>query len=112
MPLTSKQRAALRKEAGQLDAVFQVGKGGIEPPLVQATNDCLAKRELVKLRVLETSPVTARAAADELAAATRSEVVQVIGRVLVLFRQKKKESAYTEVLKRAGPGKPAKPARA
>ena len=43
--LTSKQRAALRKEAGQLSPVFQVGKGGIDHSLVKATGDCLAARE-------------------------------------------------------------------
>lgn len=99
--LTSKQRALLRKEGAALTPVFQVGKGGIEETLVKATADCLAARELVKLRVLETSPHTAREAAEELAGATGSEVVQVIGRVLVLYRQKPKakESQYAKLLK-------------
>ncbi|MDL2294483.1 YhbY family RNA-binding protein [Ruminococcaceae bacterium OttesenSCG-928-D13] len=48
----------------------------------------------MKLRLLETSPVDARAAADELSKATGAEVVQVIGRVVVLFLKKKKESAF------------------
>ena len=98
--LTSKNRAALRKEASGLSPVFQIGKGGIEASVVQATADCLAARELIKLRVLETSPVEAREAANHLALATGSEVVQVIGRVFVLFRRKKKESAFDEVLKK------------
>ncbi len=98
--LTSKQRARLRKEAGGLTPVFQVGKGGLDEPLVKATADCLAARELVKLRVLETSPQTAREAADRLADATGAQVVQVIGRVLVLFLQKPKESQYAEMLKK------------
>lgn len=98
--LTSKQRAALRKEANGLTPVFQVGKGGIDEPLRKAAADCLAARELVKLRVLETSPLEAREAAEELAAATGAEVVQVIGRVLVLFLRKPKESQYAELLKR------------
>lgn len=98
--LTSKQRAALRKEANGLTPVFQVGKGGIDEPLRKATADCLAARELVKLRVLETSPADARETAEELAEATNAEVVQVIGRVLVLFRRKPKESQYADLLKR------------
>lgn len=97
--LTSKQRAALRKEAAALTPVFQVGKGGIENNVVKATTDALKARELVKLRVLETSPLTAREAAEELAGATDSQVVQVIGRVLVLFLQKPKESQYAALLK-------------
>lgn len=97
--LNSKQRAALRRAANGLDPVFQIGKGGVDAPLCQATADCLAKRELVKLRLLETAPVTPRDAAEELAAATGAQVVQVIGRVMVLFLQKKKESAFDEVLR-------------
>ncbi|MDL2327738.1 YhbY family RNA-binding protein [Ruminococcaceae bacterium OttesenSCG-928-A11] len=92
--LTSKTRAALRKEANGLQALFQVGKGGVDAQLTQGVAECLAKRELVKLRLLETSPVDARTAAEELAGATGAEVVQVIGRVVVLFLKKKKESAF------------------
>ena len=96
--LTSKQRAALRKEANGLDPVFQVGKGEIDPALIKAAADCLAARELVKLRVLETSAYTAREAADRLAEATGAEVVQVIGSRFVLFLQKKKESRFSGLL--------------
>lgn len=97
--LTSKQRAVLRSAANGLTPVFQVGKGGIEEKLVEATKDCLAARELVKLKVLETCPYTAREAAEELAEATGAQVVQVIGGTLVLFLQKKKDSAYAKALK-------------
>ena len=97
--LTSKQRASLRKAAGQMTPVFQVGKGGVDAQLIDATKKCLAARELVKMRALETSPLTAREAADTLAGAAGADVVQVIGRVFVLFLQKKKESAYAELLK-------------
>lgn len=100
MTLTSKQRAALRGAANGLDPVFQIGKGGIEPQLVKAVDDCLAKRELVKLRLLETAPEDPKEASAQLAAACKAQVVQVIGRVVVLFRRKKKESAFDEVLKR------------
>ena len=96
--LTSKQRAALRKAANPISPVFQIGKGGIDKTLIKATADCLAARELIKLRLLETSPETAREAADALAAATGADVVQVIGGTVVLFLKKKKDSAYSEVL--------------
>lgn len=99
--LTSKQRAALRKEANGLTPVFQVGKDGVEDALVQATKDCLAKRELIKLRTLETSPETSREAADALAQSTGAEVVQVIGGTMVLFLKKKKDSSFDAVLKAA-----------
>ena len=53
--LNSKQRAWLRSQANSLDPVFQVGKGEIDDSVVKATADCLAARELIKMKVLETS---------------------------------------------------------
>lgn len=97
--LTSKQRAALRKAANGLDPVFQVGKGEIDETLVKSTADCLAARELIKMKVLDTSPYNAKEAAALLAGATGAEVVQVIGSKFVLFLKKKKESAFAELLK-------------
>ena len=98
--LTSKQRAALRGMANRLQPVFQIGKGGVDKELITATDKCLAARELIKLRGLETSPHTAREAADMLAAATGADVVQVIGYTVVLFRRKPKESQFDEVFRR------------
>ena len=85
--MTSKERAALRAQANSLEVLFHVGKGGIGETLIAQTDDALRARELIKLKVLtETSPVSVREAADELAAATNAEVVQVIGGVMVLYR--------------------------
>lgn len=85
--MTSKERAALRAQANSLDVLFQVGKGGISDALIEQTKGALKARELIKLRVLtETSPVSVREAADEIAAKTGSDVVQVIGGVIVLYR--------------------------
>lgn len=97
--LTSKQRAALRKAANGLDPVFQVGKGEIDETLIKSTADCLAARELIKMKVLETSLYSAREAAELLAEQTGAEVVQVIGSKFVLYLQKKKDSAYADLLK-------------
>lgn len=87
MELTSKQRAQLRGLANGIDTIVHVGKDGLGENLVKQANDALEARELIKCRVLENSEYTAREAADALAAATRSEVVQVIGTKFVLFRQ-------------------------
>lgn len=85
--MTSKERAALRGQANSLDVLFQVGKGGISEALIEQTEGALNNRELIKLRVLtETSPLTPREAAEEIALKTGSEVVQVIGGVMVLYR--------------------------
>lgn len=85
--LSSKQRAALRGFAQNCETILQVGKGGINDALVQSVREALQKRELIKMRVLENCPLSARKAAEELAKRTKSEVVQVIGSRFVLFKR-------------------------
>ena len=87
--LNSKQRASLRAMANRLDPIMQVGKDGITPELLTPVGDALEARELIKMNVLETAPVSAREAADELAAKNGADVVAVIGRRFVLYRESK-----------------------
>ena len=87
MDLTSKQRAQLRGLANGIDTIVHIGKDGIGENLTRQANDALEARELIKCRVLENSMLTSREAAEELARATRSEVVQVIGTKFVLYRE-------------------------
>ena len=87
--LNGKRRAFLRKMANELDPVFQVGKGGVSEEMCLQISNCLEARELIKLRVLENSGYTTREAAEEIATATDSEVVAVIGSRFVLYRESK-----------------------
>ena len=89
--LTSKQRAYLRGLANSTETILQVGKEGISENLVRQVDDALTARELIKGKVLETAPGFAREIAQELADATGSEVVQVIGMRFVLFRRNLKD---------------------
>jgi RNA-binding protein len=75
--------------ANTMDTIFQVGKGGINDQLVKQVSEALEARELIKLRVLETSPVTSREAADSIASAVGADVVQVIGYRFVLYKESK-----------------------
>ena len=84
--LTSKQRAQLRGLANGIDTILIVGKEGVTEAVAAQANEALEARELIKGRVLETALMTAREVAEELAPATRSEVVQVIGTKFVLYR--------------------------
>ena len=86
MKYGSKQRAQLRGLANGIDTIVHIGKDGIGENLTRQANDALEARELIKCRVLENSMLTSREAAEELARATRSEVVQVIGTKFVLYR--------------------------
>ena len=88
MDLTSKQRAQLRGLANGIDTILQIGKDGIGENLVKQADGALEARELIKGKVLENDlEYDARTAAEELAKATRSEVVQVIGTKFVLYRE-------------------------
>ena len=87
MDLTSKQRAQLRGLANGIDTILHVGKDGLGDNLIKQADDALEAREIIKGKVLENSMLTAREAAEDLAKATRSEVVQVIGTKFVLYRQ-------------------------
>lgn len=97
--LTSKQRAYLRGIASTYETIFQIGKGGVSEAMCKDIKDALRKRELIKLRVLENSGYTAREAADEISAATGSEVVQVIGSKFVLFKRNPKEPVIENIPK-------------
>ena len=85
--MTSKERAALRGEANTLEPLFQIGKGGVTDAVVRQTLDAFNTRELMKVKVLlETSPETPRDTAAALAQATDSQVVQVIGGSIILYK--------------------------
>ena len=88
--LTSKARAELRAEANELQAIFQIGKGGVEENLIKQVDDALEARELIKIKALETAPLSAKEAAAALAEATGADVVHVVGRAIVLWRKSNK----------------------
>lgn len=90
--MTSKQRAYLRSLANNLTAIFQVGKNGIFDNLIKQVDDALEARELIKLNVLETSPDEITEIANLLAQKTNSDLVQIVGNKITLFRKKKKNS--------------------
>ena len=87
MDLTSKQRAQLRGLANNIDTILHIGKDGIGDNLIRQADDALEARELIKGKVLENSMLSAREGAEELARATRSQVVQAIGTKFVLYRE-------------------------
>ena len=88
--ITTKQRAKLRGLANPMETILQIGKSGIIGTTITQVDEALTARELIKLRCLETAPVTAKEAAGELAEKLGAEVVQVIGTRFVLFRRNEK----------------------
>ena len=102
--MTSKERAELRAKANTLDPIIQIGKEGITDNLITQIDDTLDVRELIKIRVhLETAPKTPKELANELAPALDAEVIQVIGGVIVLWREAD-EARIMEKKKKRGSG--------
>lgn len=87
--LNSRQRAQLRGLANGIETIFQIGKGGLNDQLNKQVDEALEARELIKLRTLETAPVSTREAADTVAQAVNADVVQVIGSRFILYRESK-----------------------
>ncbi|MDO4488771.1 MAG: ribosome assembly RNA-binding protein YhbY [Eubacteriales bacterium] len=87
--MTSKQRSALKAMAQTLDPVFQIGKDSLTPEFTQAIREVLEKRELIKINVLKNCTDDKKELAQTLAERTQSEVVQVIGSKIVLFKYQK-----------------------
>ncbi len=85
--MTGKQRAYLKSLANTTETILQVGKSGINDNLIKQVDDALEAREIIKLHVLDTAPVTAKEAMNELAEKTGSEPVCAIGKRFVLYRE-------------------------
>lgn len=88
--LTNKEKQKLRKVAQQRKALFQIGKDNISQNLILTLQDSLEAHELVKVSLLRTCALSPREAALDLAAGTNSEIVQIIGHTVTLYRRSKK----------------------
>ena len=95
--MTSKQRAYLKGLAMTMDPIFQIGKSSLTPEVTQAVSEALEARELVKITVLKNCLDEGRSIAEVLGERTHSEVVQVIGKI-VLYRPAKDETKRKIVL--------------
>ena len=87
--MTTKQRAYLKRLAMTMEPIFQVGKSSMTPGLTQAISEALEARELIKISVLNNCADDPRELAEILSQGTRSQVVQVIGKKIVLYREGK-----------------------
>lgn len=87
----SKHRSALKGVAMTMDCAFSIGKSSLTPEFTQAIDESLEANELIKINVLKNCDDDPKAIAYALAERTRSEVVQIIGRKLVLYRPAKDE---------------------
>jgi len=87
--LTSKQRSYLKGLAMNLDPVFQIGKSSLTPEFARSVEEALEKRELLKISVLKNCADDPHELAQILSERTKSQVVQVIGKKIVIYRPAK-----------------------
>ncbi len=88
--MTSRQRSYLMKLASNLEPTAQIGKSGLTPETTQSVDEELEARELIKIHILKNCAGDGKDLAERLAQRTHSQVVQVIGRKIVLYRPSKK----------------------
>jgi len=86
MSMTGKERAAIRSECNQLKPTVHIGTEGITPALVQALDEALRTRELVKVQLNKSADVSAKEAANQLAGRVKAEVIQTIGKTASFYR--------------------------
>jgi RNA-binding protein len=89
--MTSKQRAYLRGLANQLSPIFQIGKNPLNDNFYKQVDEALEARELIKLSVLSNSFSIPKEISQEIALATNSFVIQVVGSKFVLYRESKEK---------------------
>jgi len=89
--ITTKQRSYLRSLANNMDAIFQIGKDGLNDNLLKQLDDVLEARELIKISVLKNSFYTAKEASSGICKELNCEGIQCIGSKVVLYRKSKKK---------------------
>lgn len=87
MKLASNQRKYLEALANQMDPIVRVGKNGLEAKVVESVAEALNSHELVKIKILDSSPNDAKEVAEAVLEATNATLVRIIGRVIILFKQ-------------------------
>ncbi|NMB26889.1 MAG: ribosome assembly RNA-binding protein YhbY [Tissierellia bacterium] len=87
--LTGKQRSYLKGMANNMDPIFQLGKNGLTDNFIKQVEEALEAREIIKIKVLNNSPLDVTEVASDLAEMTDAEFVQSIGNKFVLYRESK-----------------------
>ena len=95
--MTTEQRAYLKSLAMTIDPIFQIGKNSMTPELTKAVEEALDARELIKVSVLQNCADDPKELAQVLAERTRSQVVQVIGKKIVLYKEGKPDKKKIEL---------------
>ena len=97
--MTSKQRAYLIGLASKEQTIIHIGKNGITPELTASVDEALEARELIKIGMQQNCADLPSNLAETLAGRTNSEIVQVIGKKIILYREGKGKKKKIELPK-------------
>ncbi len=99
MKLNSKQRAFLRKKASKIDPLMRIGKDGISDNVIQSLEDLFRKREIVKVKLLQNTESEIRDAAEKLSVGVDAEIIHIMGKTIVLYKENEKKPEVSIKLK-------------
>lgn len=89
--LTGKQKSYLKGLSHNMQPIIQIGKNGVNEMLVKTIEDALEARELIKISVLQNCLEEPKTMAIDIADVLQAEVVQVIGRTIIFYKQSRKK---------------------
>lgn len=99
MEISSKQRAFLKKKAHKLKPIVRIGKEGLKSNVVKSVLDAITKKELIKVKILENSDEEIKESANYISEETNSQVVQIIGNIIILYKENKRKPKISEKVK-------------
>ncbi|MGL5963808.1 MAG: ribosome assembly RNA-binding protein YhbY [Fusobacteriaceae bacterium] len=100
MKLTSKQRAYLRKQAHDMDAIVRVGKDGYSESLVAGILEALVPRELMKVKILQNCEEDKVEMSHKIAEGCEAEIIGLVGRTIILFKENKDKPSFSLEIKK------------
>lgn len=101
--MTSKQRAFLKKEAHNLEPIVRIGKDGLSDNIVHSLLDAINSRELIKVKVLQNLDADkddTREMAEELSRKSGAELVGVIGKIIIFYKENKDKPVVSALLRK------------
>ncbi|MBS4194756.1 ribosome assembly RNA-binding protein YhbY [Lederbergia citri] len=93
--LTGKQKRYLRSLAHHINPIFQVGKGGVNENMIKQIDEALEKRELLKVSILQNCDEDKETVANEIVEGTKAELVQIIGNIIVVYKESREHKEIT-----------------
>ncbi|MBZ4683537.1 MAG: RNA-binding protein [Fusobacteriaceae bacterium] len=103
MKLNSKQRSFLKQQAHSLTAVVRIGKDGLTDNIIENIENAIRVKELIKVKALQNAELSKqelREIAEEIAKKAEVEIVDIIGKTIIFFKENEKKPVYSDKIKK------------